>query len=172
MPAGVEPHVADLDDVGGIDVELGHRNPPQRGAYPGDQLPQSERLRDVVVGTDLQADDRVDLGVARRHHDDRDARPRAQLAAHVDARDLRQHDVEQHERGTRRVETLDRLRAVGRGLDQEPLALQRDREGVPVGLLVVDHENQGRIGHRSSVGIISEMPGSTMPRGAPLASGM
>ncbi len=79
---------------------------------------------------------------------------RTQLAAHVDAGDLGQHDIEEYERGAGRVETLDRFRSVGRGLDQEPLSLQRDRESIPVGLLVVDHENQGRIGHRSSVGFM------------------
>ena len=71
-----------------------------------------------------------------------------QLAAHVDARDLRQHHVEQHERGLRRVEPLDRLGAVGRGLDEEALALQRDRQRVAVRLLVVDDEDQRRVGHQ------------------------
>ena len=106
---------------------VGDRHPAQRGANPRDELAQSERLRHVVVGADLETDHRVDLGVARRHHDDRHTRSAAELAADVDAGDLRQHDVEQHERGLGRVEARDRLGTVGRGLDEEPLALQRDR---------------------------------------------
>ena len=46
------------------------------------------------------------------------------LAAHVDPRDLRQHDVEEHERRLRGVESLDRLRTVGGGHHEETLALQ------------------------------------------------
>ena len=69
------------------------------------------------------------------------------IAAHVDAGDLREHHVEEHERGPRRVESRDRLRAVGRRLDEEPLALERDRERIAVRLLVVDHEDERRISH-------------------------
>ena len=72
----VEAHVTDLDDLAAV----GHRavvgtTTAERGAHARDQLPQPERLRHVVVGADLEADDRVDLGVARRHHDDRHLRP-------------------------------------------------------------------------------------------------
>ena len=126
---------------------VGDRHPAQRGANPRDELAQSEGLRHVVVGADLETDHRVDLGVARRHHDDRHTRSAAELAADVDAGDLRQHDVEQHERGLGRVEARDGLGTVGCRLDEEPLALQRDRERVAVGLFVVDYEDQGRIGH-------------------------
>ena len=79
-------------------------------------------------------------------------RDRARSSRHTSMPEIfGQHHVEQHERGPRRVEARDRLRAVGRGLDEEALALQRDGERVAVRLLVVDDENQGRVGHRSSV---------------------
>ena len=51
----------------------------------------------------------------------------ADLAAHVDARHLREHHVEEHERGPDGVELRDRLGTVGGGLDDESFALQRDR---------------------------------------------
>ena len=90
VAVGVEAHVADLEDVGGgRSPRSADRDPAQRGAHTGDQLAQPERLGHVVVGADLEADHRVDLGVARGHHDDRHPRARAQLAAHVDAGDLR-----------------------------------------------------------------------------------
>ena len=71
----------------------------------------------------------------------------ADVAAHVDAGDLREHHVEQHERGSRRVEARDRLGTVGCGLDEEALALQRDRQRVAVRLLVVDDQDERRIRH-------------------------
>ena len=49
---------------------------PERGAHPGDQLAEPERLGHVVVGADLEPDDGVDLGVAGGHHDDRHLRAR------------------------------------------------------------------------------------------------
>ena len=121
--------------------------PAQRGPHPGDELAEPERLRDVVVGTDLEPDDGVDLGVARGDHDDRHLRTRPDLATHVDARHLREHHVEQHERRADGVELVERLDAVGRGLDEEALALQRDGQRVAIGLLVVDDEDRGGIGH-------------------------
>ena len=123
MTRGVEADVADLEDLRVVTVLVRDRNPPQRGAHPGDELAESERLRDVVVGTDFEADDRVDLGVARRDHDDRDPGSRPQLATYVDPRHLGQHHVEQHQRRLRRVEPRDRFGTVGRGFDEEALAL-------------------------------------------------
>ena len=121
----------------------------QRRAHARHELAQPERLGHVVVGTHLEPHDRVDLGVARGHHDDRHLRARPDLAAHVDAGDARQHHVEQHQRGTHRVEARDGLGPVGRDLDPEPLALQRDPQRVAVRLLVVDHEDQRRFGHQT-----------------------
>ena len=131
---GVDPHVADLELVGPVDL-LGiavARNPPERGANPRRELAQTKRLRYVVVGADLEADDGVDLAIARGDHDDRHPGTRADLTAHVDAGDLGEHHVEQDERGAGCIEALDRLRAVGRGHDEEALALERNRQRVAV----------------------------------------
>ena len=147
----VETHLADLDDVlrrtGGA---VARRRAPHRGPDPRDELAEAERLGHVVVGADLEPDDGVDLGVPRGDHDDRDLRPRPDLAADVDSRHLRQHDVEQHERGPDRIELRHRLGTVGRGLHDEALALQRDRQGITVRRLVVDDENGRRISHHAS----------------------
>ena len=65
---GVDPHVADLELVGPVDlvgVDVA-RHPAQRGAHARDQLAQAERLRHVVVGADFEPDDGVDLAVAAR----------------------------------------------------------------------------------------------------------
>ena len=71
-------------------------------------------------------------------------RPGAELAAHVDARHLGQHDVEQHEVGAHGVEEVERLGAVAGDLHAEALALQPDGEGLDEGVLVLDDEDAWR----------------------------
>ena len=75
VPGGVEAHVADLEHLAGLrDPVVVAAPAPQRRAHPRHELAQAERLRHVVVGADLEPDDRVDLGVARGDHDDRHLR--------------------------------------------------------------------------------------------------
>ncbi len=50
---------------------LGHRAPADR-AYAGQQLAEAERLHDVVVGSELEADHALRLLRPRRDDDDRD----------------------------------------------------------------------------------------------------
>ena len=76
---------------------------------------------------------------------------RVRISRHTSMPEIaRQHHVEQHERGTHGVERCDRLGAVGRDLHPEPLALQRDAQCVAVRLLVVDDEDQRRVGHQTT----------------------
>ena len=65
-----------------------------------------ERLRDVVVGADLEADDAVDDAVRGRHHDDAHVVALAQVARQREPVLAREPDVEQHD--VRQV-ALDRL---------------------------------------------------------------
>ena len=69
------------------------------------------------------------------------------LPADVDARQLGQHHVEQHQIGPHRVEDVHRLDPVAGHLDQEALAFQPDDQGLDEGLLVLDDEHGGRISH-------------------------
>ena len=77
------------------------RDAPQQRADARDQLVGAERLGDVVVGADLEADDAVGLLGARRHHDDRDGArwPRSARSARQTSRPLMpgQHHVEDGE---------------------------------------------------------------------------
>jgi len=41
----------------------------QQGANPSDQLTSAERLGQVIVGADFEADDEVDLFGSRREHE-------------------------------------------------------------------------------------------------------
>ncbi len=73
---------------------------PQQGADPGHELARAERLRDVVVGAELEAHDPVGLLGAGGQHDDgqraRLGRP-AEGAADLQAVDAGQHEVEDDE---------------------------------------------------------------------------
>src|SRR5262249_12691507 len=64
---------------------------------PGRELARGERLRDIVVGAELEPSDTVRLLIARREHDDRHLRARANAAAALGAVDPRQADVEDDE---------------------------------------------------------------------------
>ena len=56
-----------------------------------------ERLRDVVVGADLEPLEQILLRVARRQHDDRHAAARADAPADLGPAEPGQHRVEEHE---------------------------------------------------------------------------
>ena len=71
-----------------------------------EQLPEAERLHDVVVRAELEPDDAVDLVAARGHDDDRHLGARPQPPAHLEPVDVGQAEIEQHDvvvlRGERR----------------------------------------------------------------------
>ena len=99
LPAsGVDLDSADGDDVGRL--AAGAFGAAQDGFHPGDDLARRERLGDVVVGAQLEAEHAVDLGAARGEHDHGhvDAAA-AELPADVPAAHPGHHDVEQHEVG-------------------------------------------------------------------------
>ena len=64
-----------------------------------DELTGIERLRQVVVGADLEPDDLVDVLVTRRQHQDRHVARLANTARHLDPVDVRQHQVEDDQSG-------------------------------------------------------------------------
>ena len=72
---------------------------PQGRAQARQQLLGAERLGHVVVGAEIERLHLVGLRVARREHDDRHGRPAADDAAHLDARHIRQPEIEEHEIG-------------------------------------------------------------------------
>ncbi len=80
----------------------GPRHERRAGAPPAldrtdarDELAGRERLDDVVVGAELEADDPVDLLAASGQHDDRHVRGLAHLPAEVPPVTVGQHHVEQ-----------------------------------------------------------------------------
>src|SRR5882724_7592447 len=124
--------------------------PPQDRLHPQDHLARAERLADVVVGPQLQADDAVDLLAAGGQHDDGHPGGRAvplQQTGELQAVHPRQHEVEQDE--VRRL-AADRLQAAvppAGGLDGETLLLQVVLQDLGDVGLIFD-EQDAFVGHR------------------------
>ena len=78
----------------------------QHRADPGHQLPRREGLGHIVVCTQFETDDFVDLAVFGGEHDHRDVRLLSQGAAHLGTGQARQHQVEKDEISTGTVEDL------------------------------------------------------------------
>ena len=83
----------------------------QHGLHPRDELGRGERLGEVVVGAELEAEDAVDLAVAGGEEDHRHLRRGADALAHLEAVEVGEADVEHDEPGPVLVE---RVEAVGR----------------------------------------------------------
>src|SRR3954447_21347429 len=145
----VELEVDDVQRLVLVDG-LGARHPraAQRGPDARAELPQRERLGDVVVGAELEAEDLVDLLGLRGEHDDRDGRARAQPPADLEPVELGHHHVEDDEVERALAEALERLAAVGRPDDVVAVLLQGEAEQRLDRLLVVDEEDaRGAVCH-------------------------
>ena len=124
----------------------------QDGVHAGEQLAIGVGLGDVVVRTDLQADDLVDLGVLGGEHDDGDPGGAPNAATHLGSRQTREHEVEQHEvdrigpvRPAGRLEALNGRDAVLGLHDLEAVSAQTEGERIAIVLLVLDEQNAGHV---------------------------
>ena len=100
----------------------------QRGRNAREELAHSKRLRHVVVRSEFQPDNLVDLLAFRRQHQHRDAAPRrADLTADVVSALPGHHHVEDDEveRLRRALPGRNRRHAVRRGLHRVPLAREQ-----------------------------------------------
>ena len=99
----VDDQVLVADDPAALGVGEVAVGAPQEGLDAAHQLAQAERLGQVVVGAELQADDLVDLVVARGEQEDRRlGAVGAQAAQHLEAVDARQADIEDDQVGRQR----------------------------------------------------------------------
>jgi hypothetical protein len=76
--------------------------PAQHRAHARRELPQAEGLCHIVVGAEIEPRDAVHFVGPRRHHDDRQVarvRPRSQDAAHLEAAQDREIQVEDDQVG-------------------------------------------------------------------------
>ena len=115
--------------------------PAQVGLDARHQLARGERLGDVVVGAQLQAEDLVELLAARRQHDDRDVALGADALADLEPVEPGQHQVEHHQVDRLAVDHLEGVVAARGGDHREPGVAQRVLDDGADGLLVLDDED-------------------------------
>src|SRR5579862_6841355 len=147
-PVEIDDEVAVADHAAADRVGQIAIGASQVGLDPRQQLPQAERLRQVVVRAELEADDLVDLLVAGGEHQDGGLAARgADPAEHLEAVHGRQADVEQDEVGRLRRGDLEAFLAGSGERDLVALLL----EGVldPAGDRVLVLDNQDRGGHQA-----------------------
>ena len=109
------------------------------------ELARREWLGDVIVRTDFETDNLVDLTILCRQHDDRHGRLSADLATHFRSRKPGQHEVEQHEVGTVLFELIKRVVAVARDFDLVALASQHERQSIRERLLILNHKHASHV---------------------------
>jgi hypothetical protein len=101
----------------------------------------SRSARDVVVCSELEADDHVRGVGLRREHDDGDGALLAQLPADLEPIERRQHHVEEHEVEGVMASTLQPLPAVPGGGDAEAGAFQAERRRLSDGGVVFHQQD-------------------------------
>ena len=122
---------------------------PEDRLHAGDELARVERLGQVVVGADLEADDLVDVLVAGGQHQDRNVGALADPAADLDPVDVGEHQVEDDQGRRRGLELRQRLVPVRRGPHQIPGVLEVERDEGRDRALVLDDQDAlvGAAGH-------------------------
>jgi hypothetical protein len=118
--------------------------PAQHRPDPGDQLARRERLGDVVVGPDLEADHPVDLVVTRREHEDVGVAEGPDATAHLDAVEAREREVEHDQVRCPGFGRLDGIGAVDGGVHLVALALEQADEHLHELGRILDDEDPGR----------------------------
>src|SRR5690606_22721637 len=89
-----------------------HSHPPDVRLYPGHQLPLAERLRDIVVSAQFEAEHLVHLFFFRRQHYYRRGEGLPQLPADSEAVHFREHHVQKDQIRVLAERELHRLLAV------------------------------------------------------------
>ena len=128
------------------------------------ELARVERLRQVVVGADLEADDLVDVLVAGGEHQDRHVRGLAHAAADLDPVDVGQHQVEDDQRGLLGRDLRQRGAAGGDGAHVVAGVLEVEGDERGDRRLVLDDQNRLRAGgHQPVVGRCTLFSAVTVP---------
>jgi hypothetical protein len=142
----VDPQLAVLERLLERLLDLtGELRASQHRLHAAAELAYGERLGDVVVSAELEAQHLVDLLDACGEHDDRHGALCPDLAADLEAVDFRQHQVEYDEVELVVAQTLQRLCAVTGADDFVAVLAQRVREQLLDRLLVVHEEDAGSL---------------------------
>jgi hypothetical protein len=138
-PPRIDAQLADLDGPDAAGSPIG---PAQDGLDPCHQLARVERLDDVVVGADFEADDAIDLVAPRGEHDDGRFTHPTQLAGHIQAIHARQHEVEHDEVGVVPLDQFERGPPIAGTDDREALLLEVEPEQLDDVAFVVDDQDR------------------------------
>ncbi len=116
---------------------------PQERLDAAHQLPETERLGQIVVRAELQADDLVHLLVPRREHQDRrlGAR-RPQSTQRFEAVDAGQPDVQEDEVGSQLRGDVQAILGVGGEGDLIALLLESVLDATRDGVFVLDDQDR------------------------------
>ncbi len=120
---------------------------PENRAQAGEELARLERLGQIVVGADLQADDAVCGIPARGEHQHRRVLFRAQLAAHLESVDVGQHQVE-HQR-VKRLMRKPLESGAASGLDRNAKPRLAEILGNHLGEPGIVFDQENALGHAS-----------------------
>ena len=131
-----------VTEVEHLDLRLiGLMGATEQRAHASNELTRGERLDEVVVGTELEADDAIlDLALCGEH-DDRHIGGIANGAANALAGKLGEHEVENDQVELMLLELLDSGLAVANAHDPIALALEVSGHRVANGLLVFNQQN-------------------------------
>ena len=113
-PLACAASICDVAELEAPGIARGCRRAAQNRPHADRELARRERLRHVVVGAELEADDPVGLLAARRQQDHRQVGARADPAAELEPVDAGEHHVEHDERRRSLLEQLARGVAVAR----------------------------------------------------------
>jgi hypothetical protein len=153
-PFEIHLDIAGQEHVVGVAGAVGA---PEDGLHPRDELTGRERLGEVVVGAQLQAEHPVDLAVPRRQHENRDvAAGGPQPAAHLQSVDAAgQADVEDHHAGPLVPHRLDTPLAGRRLHHPEPVLAQVQLDQIGDVLVILDHHDSRR---RHPAAMVARVP--------------
>jgi hypothetical protein len=140
-PAGaaVEKQLADADRPW---AEGRRVRSPQHRAHARGELARRKRLRDVVVGSELEPDDPIGLLDARGEEDHRQLGPAPNPPAELEPVGPREHDVEDDEARGAGLDQLARVVSVRRLERGESIAPEIPHDDVANDWLVVDDEDR------------------------------
>jgi hypothetical protein len=148
----VEPATVTSRRVGSSSIgpRVRHPRASEHGSDPGVQLIHGERLGEVVVGARLETVDLVAFVAARREDDDgrRGLAPNA--PDHIDAIEIGQAQVEQHQVRSVGVPEAHRFVSRGGGEDFVSAAAEVLGQGLSSAGFVLDEQQRGPAHRRSS----------------------
>ena len=138
-------HATAARNIPGLGSGRPAADPPQDGGDAGLQLLGTERLGQIVVGTEIQARHPLADGIERRKKDDRNAGFGPQATTHREAIQLGQHHVEHHQIGLLPVVEAQGLLTILRA--DHPVAgqLQTHRQHAAHGGFIIDNQQGGAL---------------------------